>query len=99
MFWRLKILVKTILSKLPLAYGFWCEIGLFRLGSMEQGEYALKIFNLHAERAYSDGVPEGENCLELGPGDSIASALVANAFGVNQFRGLSEQELTIRCCH
>ena len=84
MIWRLKILVKIILSKLPLAYGFWRKIGLFRLGSMEQGEYALKIFNIHAERAYPDGMPEGMNCLELGPGDSIASALVANAFGVNQ---------------
>lgn len=51
---------------------------------MEQGEYALKIFNLHVERAYPEGISEGLTCLELGPGDSIAAAIIANAFGVNQ---------------
>ncbi len=82
--WRLKILIKIILSKLPLNYGFWRKIGLFRLGSMGQGDYALKIFSIHTERAYPDGMTEGLTCLELGPGDSIATALVANAFGADQ---------------
>ena len=84
MLWRFKILVKLLLSPLPLGYRFWRKIGLFRLGSMDQAEYALRIFRLHTGRAYLNGIPDGMTCLEIGPGDSVASALIAKAYGVDR---------------
>ena len=82
--WQLKILIKLLLSHLPLKYGFWQRIGLFRLGEMDQAEYAEKIFRLHSQRAYPEGIPADLTFLELGPGDSIASAIIANACGVGR---------------
>jgi len=73
-----------VLSRLPFHYGLWRKFGVFRLGSMEQGEYVLNIFKIHIKRAYPEGVSPGFTCLELGPGDSVAAALVANAFGAKQ---------------
>lgn len=84
MLWRFKILAKLLLSHLPLGYTFWRKLGLFRLGSMDKCEYAQKIFQLHTNRAYSDGIPSGKTLLELGPGDSVASALIAHAFGAEK---------------
>lgn len=84
MIWRLKILIKIVLSHLPFGYSAWRKFGIFRLGSMEQGEYALNIFKIHIKRAYPEGMPPGLTCLELGPGDSVAAALIANAFGAKE---------------
>lgn len=82
--WPLKIAAKIGLSRLPLDYQTWQRFGLFRLGRMDEASYALRIFRLHAERAFPDGLPEGLTVLELGPGDSIAAALVARAYGAGK---------------
>ena len=82
--WRLKILAKLILHHLPVSYDLWQKIGLFRLGFMDQADYAEKIFKLHTERAYPEGIPDSSTFLELGPGDSISSAILAQASGVKQ---------------
>lgn len=80
--WALKIAGKLILSRLPINYSIWRRVGIFRNGGMNQAEYALKIFSLHAERCFPSGLMPGITILELGPGDSIASAVIANAYGV-----------------
>ena len=49
---------------------------------MDSAEYSAKIFKLHAERAYPNGMPRDAVVLELGPGDSILSAFIARAHGV-----------------
>ncbi len=77
--WRLKILAKMILHHLPVDYRFWQRLGLFRLGAMDEIAYAEKIFNLHASRTFTDGVPVNATLLELGPGDSALSAILAQA--------------------
>ena len=82
--WALKIMAKIALSRLPIPYAWWQSIGLFRHGRMDQAEYALKIFHLHSTRAYPQGLPPGAVVLELGPGDSIASAIIAAAHGISQ---------------
>jgi SAM-dependent methyltransferase len=49
---------------------------------MDSADYPLKIFNLHLQRAYPQGLPPRSVILELGPGDSIASAMVGCAYDV-----------------
>lgn len=82
--WALKIAAKIILSRLPIPYAWWQSIGLFRHGRMDHAEYALKIFRLHSTRAHPQGLPPSATVLELGPGDSIASAIIAAAHGTSQ---------------
>ncbi len=82
--WALKIAGKLFLSRLPINYSIWRRVGIFQNGEMNQAEYALKIFSLHAERCFPNGLLPGITILELGPGDSIASAVIANAYGAEK---------------
>ncbi len=82
--WPLKIAAKIVLARLPVPYKFWKKLGLFELGQMNSSEYALKVFGVHATKAFPEGLPENFTFLELGPGDSIASALVARARGAGE---------------
>ncbi|WP_309630369.1 methyltransferase domain-containing protein [Brevundimonas sp.] len=79
--WRLKIAAKVVLSRLGIPYEGWRKLGLFRLGRMDRPDYALKIFDLHILRAIPDGRLDGKTVLEIGPGDSLASAVTARAHG------------------
>lgn len=76
--WQLKIAAKIVLSRLPLNYGTWSRLRLFRHGSMDDPPHALEIFREHFNRS---GVAQGFTMLELGPGDSLASAVIARAMG------------------
>jgi SAM-dependent methyltransferase len=51
---------------------------------MDASGYSMKIFKLHAERAYPNGFLRDAVVLELGPGDSIASAVIAMAHGARR---------------
>ena len=82
--WALKIAAKLVLARMPIPYAFWRSVGLFQHGRMASMDYPLTIFRLHAGRAYPGGLPQGSTILELGPGDSIASALLAAAHGVSR---------------
>lgn len=79
--WWGKITAKLVLSRLPVGYGFWQRLGLFRLGSMDDGRYALGMFEAHVASAGLAGQLAGKTILELGPGDSVASAVIARAYG------------------
>lgn len=78
--WWGRIGAKLVLSRLPAAYGLWRGIRLFRHGEMCDPAYALGVFREHFARA---NIPAGTNfvALELGPGDSLASAVIAAAHG------------------
>jgi SAM-dependent methyltransferase len=82
--WAAKIIAKVILARLPVPYALWRSLGAFRHGRMASDEYPLKIFRLHINRAYPDGMPAGLTVLEIGPGDSIASAIIGAGYGVKQ---------------
>jgi len=82
MIWALKICAKIVLARLPVSYRLWKAVGIFRHGRMDVAGYSARIFKLHADRAYPNGLPRGAVILELGPGDSIASAVIAKAHGV-----------------
>lgn len=73
--WRLKILSKIILTRLPIPYRVWKRIGMFQHGNMNDASYAEKVFNMHFAHFAKSQPQGGFKMLELGPGDSILSAL------------------------
>jgi predicted SAM-dependent methyltransferase len=78
--WWVKITSKIILSRLPFGYRIWQRLGLFRHGDMDEVSYILGVFNKHVSRSgYKD--LKGKTILELGPGDSIGTALIAASHG------------------
>ncbi|MGF1743153.1 class I SAM-dependent methyltransferase [Vibrio profundum] len=50
---------------------------------MDSTDYPIKIFNLHLKRAFPRGLTSNAVILELGPGDSLASALLGYASGAS----------------
>lgn len=81
--WQAKLIGKLICSRIPSGYGFWRQIGLFRHGKMEEPAYACQVFKKHYDRAVFSRKDHGFIMLECGPGDSLFSALIANAFGAS----------------
>jgi hypothetical protein len=84
MLWMIKLIIKIIISRLPIFYATWRKLGVFRHGQMDSCNYALKIFRLHMSRCYPKGLPSSFTMLELGPGDSAASAIIGKAFGASK---------------
>jgi SAM-dependent methyltransferase len=82
--WQVKIAAKIVLARLPLPYHFWEKLGLFKQGGMDRPEYALRIFRRHFDAAGLTGKADGFVGLELGPGDSLDSALIAKTFGASK---------------
>ena len=82
--WWAKIIIKAMLSRMPLRYSFFARIGLFRHGKMDNSRYALQIFRRHFERSEFSKKEGGFVALELGPGDSFVSAIIANAYGASK---------------
>ena len=78
--WWVKVLVKLVLARLPVRYGGWRTLGVFRHGSMLDADYAVNVFAGHYERTRT-WLPTGFSVLELGPGDSLATSVVAAAHG------------------
>jgi SAM-dependent methyltransferase len=79
--WWGRMCAKLVLSRLPFRYSFWRKVGFFRHGKMDQSAYVLEVFNSHCERSGLAGNLSGRVILELGPGDSIATALIAASYG------------------
>ena len=48
---------------------------------MDASEYAIRVFNKHVERSGLSNKLNGNTILEIGPGDSVATAVVAAAHG------------------
>lgn len=76
--WWGKIAAKIVLTRLQIPYIFWSKVGLFQHGEMDEPSYAYRIFKQHFDNVK---LPEGFVSLELGPGDSLFSALISRAFG------------------
>jgi ubiquinone/menaquinone biosynthesis C-methylase UbiE len=79
--WWAKLAAKLFLSRLPFGYSVWRKLGLFRHGSMDSAEYALRVFEERAEQAGVLNRLQGKRILELGPGDGIGSAMIAASIG------------------
>lgn len=77
--WWAKIGAKIVLARLPVTERGWQSLGLFAPGEMRDPDYAISVFDNHYRAAGAPG--PGFAFLELGPGDSLASAVVGKAFG------------------
>jgi len=83
--WWVKMGAKLGLARLPVPYGFWKRLGIFRHGEMMVPERAISAFENHfADATKRAELPAGFHCLELGPGDSVLSGFVARAFGAGK---------------
>ena len=82
--WWLKIPLKITLSRLPLKHAAWSKLGLFKHGHMKRPEYAFNVFKHHYESVLSHVDLRDFTVLELGPGDSLFTAIVAHSFGARR---------------
>ncbi|MDA0328565.1 MAG: class I SAM-dependent methyltransferase [Gemmatimonadetes bacterium] len=81
--WWAKVGTKVVLSRVPARYRFWQKLNLFVHGQMDRPDYALSVVRLHLARVgWSD--LQDRVVLELGPGDSLATAVIAKAMGARQ---------------
>ena len=82
--WYARIAAKMVLALLPISYSVWKKIGIFSHGEMQESDYGFKVFNVHLVSSGSSGRP-GLVGLEMGPGDSAASAVIAKTMGFSAF--------------
>jgi SAM-dependent methyltransferase len=83
--WWAKICAKLALSRVPLTYRVWRRLGIFRHGEMDRPERAVEVFEIHYGRAARCvELRPGFVALELGPGDSLLSGLVAYSRGASR---------------
>jgi SAM-dependent methyltransferase len=95
--WWAKLGAKLVLSRLPVPYRVWKQLGLFEHGRIDSPTACLNNFETHLALAgfLSPDVgvvnrsllreareeDKGFTVLELGPGDSLGTALIAAALG------------------
>lgn len=80
--WWAKIVIKILISKFRIPYGFLKNLGLVELGKMNSHNYSVEVFFSHLRNwGYDKKDLQGLTILELGPGDSIATAIIASALG------------------
>lgn len=91
--WWLKLTAKLFLARLPVQYRFWKKLGVFEHGLMDQPQACFETFRTHLVSAGLQQVIHDRQqlsseadfvVLELGPGDSLYTALIARAFGASR---------------
>lgn len=81
--WWGKVVAKLVLARLPVPYERWRRLRLFQHGFMLDAGYAERVFDGHFRPVASE-VPAGFTVAELGPGDSLATALLAWRAGASR---------------
>jgi SAM-dependent methyltransferase len=81
--WYIKIPLKVILARIPLSHKIRNKLGMFKHGYMQDYSYALNVFNGHLSKAGLQNKDKNvdKTAMELGPGESLFSALLAKSFG------------------
>jgi hypothetical protein len=79
--WWGKIITRLCLTRLPISYNTWQKLGVFQHGYMDSPSYAIGVFESHVARAGLRECLQDATILEIGPGDSIATAIVAKSHG------------------
>jgi SAM-dependent methyltransferase len=79
--WYVKIGMKIVLSRLPFNFRLWQKVGLFRHGKMDQVSYVQGVFERHVASASLTNQLQSKTILELGPGDSVSTAVIAACHG------------------
>lgn len=78
--WWSLVGAKLLLSRVPLGYAAWRRLRLFVHGDMANPDYALDVVAAHLEMLGLSSV-KGMTLLELGPGDSIGTGVIAHGLG------------------
>jgi len=91
--WFIKIPLKIVLSRLPFRLRSWQRVNLFRAGAMDSPAYAWDIFKKHYQ-AVSLADLRDANVLELGPGNSLLTALFAKCHGAAKTWLIDGEHLT-----
>lgn len=81
--WWMKIPAKLVLSRAPIANSVFRKYSMFKHGSMDESSYAFGVVKQHYE-AVKPWLDDGFTVLELGPGDSLLSALNLYALGASK---------------
>ncbi len=81
--WQIKIVAKIMLARLPLSYSFWQRLSIFKHGT-KRPEYAFEALCRHFGQVQFPRKAGGFVGLELKPGDSLFSALIAKALGASK---------------
>ncbi|WP_224981791.1 class I SAM-dependent methyltransferase [Geomonas agri] len=81
--WWTKILLKLCIARFPTDYRLWQKLDIFKHGAMEAPEYAYRIFKMHYDRSNFPKKSEDFVCLEVGPGDSLFSCIIAKLHGAS----------------
>lgn len=80
--WWLKVGSKIFIYRLPITDQFWKSIGFFQYDQMEIPEYAYQVFQGHFKSiSLTKQLSPGFTSLELGPGNSLFSALICRSLG------------------
>ena len=80
--WWFRFGIKVTLLSIKLPYSFFHKFGIFRHGAMDQKEYVDRLWKLHfIDTADVYQVSNEGSFLELGPGDSLNSAVKAKSVG------------------
>lgn len=79
--WQLKIAAKVILSRVSVSHRFLNRAGIFKTNEMENAGYAIGVFHRHFQNAIFARKVEPFVALELGPGQSVSSMMIARAYG------------------
>lgn len=79
--WWVKIAAKLILARLPVSNDRWARMAVFRHGRMSDPRYAERVYRHHIDRC---GGARERVVLELGPGDSLFTAVFAAADGATR---------------
>jgi SAM-dependent methyltransferase len=90
--WFIKIPAKIVLSRLPVRYEAWRSLNLFRAGGMDDPQTAFEVYHMHCKAAGFEG-SRNYTVLELGPGDSMLTALFARSAGAAQTILVDQSEL------
>lgn len=79
--WWLKATTKLVLARMPVGYSVLSRIGLARHGGMADPEWAADAFHRHYDNVEFARKSNGFTMLEIGPGDSLFSGMLAKAHG------------------
>jgi len=77
--WQLKIAAKVILSRVPISH----RLGIFKLNEMERPAYAIDVFRRHFQNAVFARKNQPFVAMEVGPGQSVSSVMIARAHGAS----------------
>jgi SAM-dependent methyltransferase len=82
--WQAKLVTKLAISRLPVPHAVWDRIGIYQHGGMQSWHYAEGVWRRHFEAATFGRKSGGFVCLELGPGDSLFTAILARLAGAEK---------------